>query len=197
RGRCIRGPAQRSGELPGCRPGPGGRDVGGGVPGLHCQRDIRQALLTAKDAHGLLGGAGPAARLFVRVVLACAQALDGQRQEALAELGPLVTDLRRIDSLPEAGELVTAAAQCCTWLELYDEADHLLRSLIAAARHAQAPAALAWPLTGQAELLLRRGQWDRAAVAATEAVSLATDLQQWVIVGYANCWLAWHAAALG
>jgi DNA-binding CsgD family transcriptional regulator len=159
--------------------------------------DIRQALLTAKDAHGLLGGAGPAARLFVRVVLACAQALDGQRQEALAELGPLVTDLRRIDSLPAAGELVTAAAQCCTWLELYDEADHLLRSLIAAARHAQAPAVLAWPLTGQAELLLRRGQWDRAAVAAAEAVSLATDLQQWVIVGYANCWLAWHAAALG
>jgi DNA-binding CsgD family transcriptional regulator len=159
--------------------------------------DIPLALITAREAAQIASRASPGPRLFSTTMLACATALSGDRQEALRILRPMLADLHHVDPLSQAGALVTAAGHCCTWLELYDDAEALLTRHIRATRNALPPGVLAWPLTCYADLQVRRGSWNLAQMAASEAAALATDLGQWVIVTYAQSWLAWHAAALG
>jgi DNA-binding CsgD family transcriptional regulator len=159
--------------------------------------DIRQALAAARDACGVAQHAGPAVQAFAGVMLAAALVLHGERSEAGALLDRFLPLLRRADPLTEAGQLVSAAAQCYFWLDRYDVASELLDGLTASARRASAPAALLLPLCCRAEIDLRVGRWNVAAAQFQEAASLGDEMAQSVFAAYAPECLARLAAATG
>jgi DNA-binding CsgD family transcriptional regulator len=159
--------------------------------------EIGKAIAAARDADRVAARAGPAVQAFAGVMLASALILSGERAETSALLDRFLPLLRLADPLTEAGQLVSAAAQCYFWLDRYDVASQLLARLTASAREASAPAALLLPLCCRAELDLRVGHWDVAAAQFQEAAHLGDEMAQSVFAAYAPECLARLAAAVG
>jgi DNA-binding SARP family transcriptional activator/DNA-binding CsgD family transcriptional regulator len=159
--------------------------------------DVATAIETARDASRVAERAGPGVQAFAGVMLAAALVLNGQRSEAGALLDHHLPLLRLADPLSEAGELVSAAAQCYFWLERHDVASELLTGLTASARKASAPAALLLPLACSAELDLRVGRWSIAAAQLHEAAGLGAEMEQSVFAAYPPECLARLAGATG
>jgi tetratricopeptide (TPR) repeat protein len=159
--------------------------------------DIGLAISAARDASHVAARAGPGVQAFAGVMLASALVLRGERTEASELLDRFLPLLRLADPLTEAGQLVSAAAQCYFWLDRYDVASQLLARLMVSAREASAPAALLLPLCCRAELDLRVGRWDVAAAQFHEAAHLGDEMAQSVFAAYAPECLARLAAAVG
>jgi len=159
--------------------------------------DLGRAVGAAREACDVAAYAGAGVQAFARVMLTVALCLRGDRVEANRLVDGLVPVLRRADPMTEAGQLVSAAAQCCFWLERHELAAELLDGLIASARRTSGPAALLLPLCCRAELDLRVGRWTVAAAQLEEAAELGEEMGQPVFAAYALECLARLAAATG
>jgi DNA-binding SARP family transcriptional activator/DNA-binding CsgD family transcriptional regulator len=159
--------------------------------------DIPAALSAARDACDAAAKAGLSVEVFARVMLAVALVLAGERAEAGALLDRSLPLLRLADPLTEAGQVVSAAAQCYFWLDRYDIAAELLDGLTKSAREASAPTALVLPLCCRAELDLRVGRWSTAAARFQEAANLGEEIAESVFAAYAPECLARLAGAAG
>lgn len=159
--------------------------------------DIETALATARKAARLGDHAEEGVRAFAASKLANSLTLSGERAAAVTMLDSVLPALRGANPLSDAGELITSAARCYSWLERYDVATELLDRLIASARKASAPASLPWPLACRAEVDVRTGRWAIARAYAEEAVCLGHELGQSAIVPFGINWLALLRAAAG
>jgi DNA-binding CsgD family transcriptional regulator len=122
--------------------------------------------------------------------------LSGNWREAP---GHIERERQRILELQAAGQwqpLVLASI----WL-MWAEENALVRAVldeaIDEARRLSAPGLLPLPLAQRAELALRTGDWTQAYASSSEAVRLAQDTGQTVILSYAGACLAWTLAGLG
>ena len=159
--------------------------------------DVRTALATARKAMALADLADPGVRVFAASKLAYALTVTGERAAAVALLDRVLPALRGVDPLSDAGEMMTSAARCYSWLERYDVATEFLDRLITSARKASAPASLPRPLAVRAEVDVRTGRWVIAKAHAEEAVCLGQELGQSAIVPFGMNWLAFLRAAAG
>ena len=111
----------------------------------------------------------------------------------------LVQSLEGIDereSLQLAVQLINSAA-AFLYYEEFDRMRVPLNRLIDAARAASAPGALPYALGHRSELDFRTGRWSQAYADASEAVSLAAELDHRFSLVYALGCLAWIEAARG
>ncbi|MEU7061960.1 AAA family ATPase [Streptomyces sp. NPDC046197] len=172
-------------------------------------------LLATAAAVGAIGGLVPQARTAADDGHALALATDGADTMATAvqrihtlllvdEIGTataLLDDclehLLTADPLVQGVELFGFGSMDLMWLDRHTCARRLLEHGLHRLRGAQASERLPTLISVLAELELRHGRWNAAYAAAAECVSLATELNQPLLVGYAASTLAQIEAAQG
>jgi DNA-binding CsgD family transcriptional regulator len=106
---------------------------------------------------------------------------------------------RRIMELQAAGQWqpLVLAGIWLMWAEENVLLAAILDGAIDEARRLSAPGLLPLPLAQRSELAVRTGDWAQAYASSSEAVRLAQDTGQTVILSYARACLAWTLAGLG
>jgi DNA-binding CsgD family transcriptional regulator len=122
--------------------------------------------------------------------------LSGSWHESRAHIE---RERRRIIELRAAGrwQPLVLAGIWLMWAEENDLVRTVLDGAIDEARRLSAPGLLALALAQRAELSLRMGDWTEAYAESTEAVRLAQDTGQIVVLSYAYAGLSWTLAGLG
>ena len=113
--------------------------------------------------------------------------------------GPIIVLAGRLGEagVRDPGIYAALTAQGLVWLEQFALARATLTRFLGEARDTGAIGVLAYPLTVSSELEFRSGAWAASYVAATEAVSLATELKQRNELSYSLVTLARVEAAMG
>ena len=117
--------------------------------------DLREADEMARRA---LARAGSAGRSIATMVLAHVTAINGQVDEALALLEPILKSLESIDPLGELSFVLSGTAESLALIEQWSHARKVFDRIIGAARTAGAPAVLPFPLAVFSEFELRHGK---------------------------------------
>ncbi|WP_250280080.1 LuxR family transcriptional regulator [Frankia sp. Cppng1_Ct_nod] len=156
-----------------------------------------RAVALARRAASLLPVDGhPDARGQVNLSLAHLLALGG----SVAEARPLFDALQPFLEAMDTAENTLALASTAhgrIWLEDYRQADDILARVITASRVRGSFAALSIALLARGDLQYRTGTWHAASADATEAVALASEAQEPVMVAFALLFRARVEAARG
>ncbi len=155
------------------------------------------ALESARRGYGLACKSGnPSLIAAVSILYGYSLACGGESQEAFEILGEMESALAQQEPLGLV-DLHQVLATGLMILEEYERARHILGRAIAAARSAAAPAMLPYPLATLAQIEFRSGRWAEAYAHAGEAVRLATDTGQLILLGWCSSCLALVEAGLG
>jgi DNA-binding CsgD family transcriptional regulator len=146
-------------------------------------------LEAAQRAQAIAARVGGPSQLVAAVFLAWALVLVGRGPQAREILARYEDALAQVEPLA-AAVLIQYAAASLTALEQVGRARHLVRRLVASARTAGAPGAVAFPLSLLADFDFRTGRWDSSYAHASEAATLATETGQANILSWALTRLA-------
>jgi DNA-binding CsgD family transcriptional regulator len=141
--------------------------------------DGRLAYRTAARAHANACRVGGPLQLFADAVLAQALVIRGETARGRTLLGNCLPFLMEAD--PISGTHLPMAQGVCIsymWIEQFATTRALLGRIIEAARAADAPGLLPFPLSVLGEVDFRCGAWDEAYSGFHEALELARDTGQ-------------------
>jgi DNA-binding CsgD family transcriptional regulator len=158
------------------------------------QAGVAEAL--SRQAFGLTGQRDDQADEVVHLLFTGMLVLTGNGREARSHVE---RERRRFIELQAAGKWqpLVLAGIWLMWAEEHALARSMLDGAIDEARRLSAPGLLPLALAQRSELSLRLGDWTQAYAGSTEAVRLAQDTGQVVILSYARACLAWTLAGFG
>jgi DNA-binding CsgD family transcriptional regulator len=108
----------------------------------------------------------------------------GREAEGDAALAAVAGRLGEVDPVA-SGEVFGMAAQTSMWIGDFGRAGELVERMLAACRGADALGRMAYPLAVRSQLGFRRGRWQQAAADAADAVQLARDTGQEILLAFA------------
>jgi DNA-binding CsgD family transcriptional regulator/tetratricopeptide (TPR) repeat protein len=149
---------------------------------------IADARRAAEEGAALAVASGVSS-LKATLALAQVRVVAGQVAEACDLIDSATEVLQRADPVLEA-QTLTITGHCYTMADRQEAGRRLLTRVIEAARHASAPAALAYALAARSEVDAWSGQVSSAYIDASEAVAWADELGQRSALGYALMCLA-------
>lgn len=164
---------------------------------LTAASDHRAAVELATRAVERAAGVGGEIEQIARKALGWSLILCGEARRGYPLMREGLEVETRQPASPEALLLLHFGANAAVWIEEYDDARRLTEALIVRFRSASALTPLPYALSVLAELEFRTGHWAAALAAATEAVGIATEIEQGGVAAYSLATLALIEAALG
>jgi DNA-binding CsgD family transcriptional regulator len=157
---------------------------------------VSPAETLSRRAFALTDGRDDQAGEIVHVVFTGVLVYRGRRREAAWHIERQRQRFVQLEAAPHR-QILALASIWLIWAEEHALVRSALDAVVEGARSASAPGLLPLPLAVRAELALRTGDWSRAYASCTEAVRLAEETGQRVVLSYALAGLAQTLAGLG
>jgi DNA-binding CsgD family transcriptional regulator len=135
--------------------------------------EIHELHALAERGRDLAAGREPGLELLATLLIGEAQVILGDTETGRALLGHGRELVLEGDVLELPPELVGMVGHCALWLEDFDDAQAIVRRIVAFYRQASAIVPLIYPLSALALIDHRLGRWGNAAANVGEAVTLA------------------------
>jgi DNA-binding NarL/FixJ family response regulator len=152
--------------------------------GLGSRGEIPTLVVLAEEAYRLTESGDDQVAVACRLLYSTALVVAGRNPEAKALLEALPWD-QMGEGLAELGSpAYISGAQTLIRMERFAEADPVLRAITSSCREHAAPSALAYALGALSELQWWVGRWSESLSSAEEAVALAEQTEQPVLLGF-------------
>ncbi|MDW5598863.1 helix-turn-helix transcriptional regulator, partial [Conexibacter stalactiti] len=146
--------------------------------------EVEQQIHIVERARAAAADGGGEAEVLAELLWGESLIAFGREAEGAAAITAVVHRIDEVDPVA-SGEVFGMAAQTSMWTGDFERAADLIERMLAACDAADAYGRMPHPLAVRSQLSFRRGRWEEAARDAADAVQLARDTGQEVLLGFA------------
>ncbi|HST41112.1 MAG TPA: AAA family ATPase, partial [Conexibacter sp.] len=151
--------------------------------------EVERQIHIVERARVAAAGVGGEAEVLAELLRGEALIAFGREADGDAALAAVAGRLGEVDPVA-SGEIFGMAAQTSMWIGDFARAAEVVERMLAACRAADALGRMAYPLAVRCQLGFRRGAWEEAAGDGADAVQLARDTGQQILLAFALASLA-------